>query len=484
METTSIVDYLNSLGKDSSLPSRAQLAVDNGLVSSTNEYMTLASQGKNADINTSLLTKLQTTPAAVPPAATGTPTPSTVSSVNQFGTAPLTGSQVEKGTTLPEPSTYVQTSPAKNLSDMVSEVAKTTMTANQLEIDNLRKQLESLNATELAAKKTEVAGLKEKVAANVGTTAAQDALKTSNEKFKVEENIKLYSDIQQRIVDAQQALNMGLIYEGDRPARMKFITGAESTLQKQGLATIGALQGTAAVIKGNLDLAKAYADSTINAINSDNEKSFKALTTLLDLSNNDLVSLTENERKLVNSRLDAIETQANTIQKNKDAVLELMTKYPKAFANGGVTLLDTREQALAKMLPTMAADEKAKFENDLKTTNAASVSARKAAQLQEDKALLLAAKANNMPYDEAILAFADTIPVADIAAIYGRKAGDVGGESAITDSYYNQFIDPATGKVKAGYSISIDPKTGRPLVEQTPAADGGWWGTVKSWFGK
>lgn len=52
--TVSLVDLLSSQGKDTSLASRGQLAMDNGLVKSVDEYRTLASQGLNGDINTKL----------------------------------------------------------------------------------------------------------------------------------------------------------------------------------------------------------------------------------------------------------------------------------------------------------------------------------------------------------------------------------------------------------------------------------------------
>lgn len=51
----SIVDFLKGAGQDSSLQARANLAVEHGLVKSPDEYMQLATQGKNGDINTQLL---------------------------------------------------------------------------------------------------------------------------------------------------------------------------------------------------------------------------------------------------------------------------------------------------------------------------------------------------------------------------------------------------------------------------------------------
>lgn len=59
-DPNSLVDYLSSSGKDASLNSRAKLALDNGLVKTADEYITLAGQGKNGTINSTLLNTLRT----------------------------------------------------------------------------------------------------------------------------------------------------------------------------------------------------------------------------------------------------------------------------------------------------------------------------------------------------------------------------------------------------------------------------------------
>lgn len=474
MATVSIVDYLKSTGQDSSLNSRANLAVSHGLVGSAAEYISLASQGKNASINTSLLSKLQT-PKTTTPAPTPTPAPTTtVTDAAKFNNSTVTGTDLERGSSLPEPTTYAGTQTVTPFSDRVSSVAKTTLNSSQLEVDKLRAELQKINEAEQAKVKTDLETYKKGVKDFVGTTEAQDALDANNKKFKVEENIKLYSDIQTKIVDAQQALEVGLIYEKDRPARMKFITGAESTLQKQGLATIGALQGTAAVIKGNLELAKSFGDATVDAILQDNEMSFKALNVLLDLASNDLVDLKDEERKLVDDRLSAIEEENNRVQTNKDDVLKLMADYPRAFLAGGVTLLDTKEQALTKMLPQMAADETAKF-NAAETKKTETDKDGPA----EDKADLLFKKNNGMPYEEAVNTFGDTLSLEWIQAAYGvADPKTTTNEDTIKNQYYGQFLNP-DGTIKAGTNVSINDK-GAPVVE-TASSDVKWYNPL-SWF--
>jgi len=478
---TSLVDYLKNSGKDSSVTSRAQLALDQGLVGSTNEYLTLAGAGKNADINTRLLANLEKSATDVPP----TPAPksvisppgtqSTISNVSNFNNNVMTGGQVEKATSLPDPSTFIQTGQRQSLSDKVSQIAGSTFGSTKLELDNLRAELGRITSSEKEAAQFKVDQATKGVQEIVGTTAAQDALDANNKKFKVEENIQLYSDIQSKLVAAQEALDMGLIYEKDRPARMKFITGSESTLQKQGLATIGALQGTAAVIKGNIDLARAYGEATVNAINQDNEMSFKALNTLLTMAHDDLVDLTKEERKQIETRLSSIEGEADRLQKNKDDVLDLMISNPKAFQAGGVTLLDSKETALQKMLPTMATDERIKFNADLAAKNRSNTSDGTKMDTAENKKQLLDYKAKGLTYEEAITRFSDVLTPEYIAQIYGRKvvAGSV--EESLKDAYYGQFIDQSTGSVKSGYNVTLDSK-GNPVVAETKT--GGYWSNL------
>lgn len=474
MATTSLVDYLKGSGQDSSLTSRAKLATKYGLVKTDAEYLSLASQGKNADINSKLLGSLQTKPPASTPTVPTT-NPGTPAGVSNFNNKTMTAAEMEKGSSLPDPTTYATTQKVTPFSDRVSEVAKTTLNSNQLEIDKLRGEMQSMveaDKVKAQAKKDKLTGQVEDF---VGNTDAQDALEANNKKFKVEQNIKLYSDIQTKIVDAQQALEVGLIYEKDRPARMKFITGAESTLMKQGLATIGALQGTAAVIKGNLDLAKSFGDATVAAITQDNEMSFKALTTLLELADNDLVNLTTREKELVDDRLGAIEEENSRVQQNKDDVLKLMTEYPRAFLAGGATLLDSKETALGKMIPQMAADETALF--NASVTKASGSTATDKDGPAEDKADLLWKKDKGMPYEEAVNTFGDTLSIDWIRAIYGKAdPKNTSNEDVIKNQYYGQYLNE-DGTIKTGNTVSLDTK-GNPVVKPTEEEGGG----IGAWF--
>lgn len=397
----------------------------------------------------------------------------------------ITTGDLSRASSLPEPTTFVQsTQPAVPLSQTVSAVAGTQLTSNQKAVDAIRAKQQKDIEIQKSLETTKVKDLEGKITDATSAKPIQDALAEIRSKFQVEETIQKYTDISNRIVAAQEALSMGLVYEQDRPVRMQLLTGRSSSLQKQGLATIGALQGTAEVLKGNLDLAKSYAETTINAINTDNDNAMSALKTLLSLHSENLVDLTKEEKKIVDERVGAIEAQNKEIEDNKDFVIDLMTKYPNAFLKGSVTLLDTRETALKKMLPTLAADERAKFNADIYSKTKETSTKTDKDGPAADKTELLQLKANGMTYEEAINAYGNTVSVEWINSVY-RQDNTPSDPSAVTDptkALYSNFLNP-DGTPKSGYEVSLD-KDGKPVIKAAaPAEKTGNWFT-RFWTGK
>lgn len=399
--------------------------------------------------------------------AVGSPTTPPNTDIN----SPITSSDLEKATTLPDPAALADSQKQPTLSSKVSNVAKTVFTGNQLAVDNLRKEQADILATEKAAAQKNVDATAAEINKITNSTQLQDALTASNKKFEVEQKMQQLTDINSKIASAQDALNIGLVYEQDRPSRLQLISGRMNTLKAQGLATIGALQGTASVIQGNLNLAKAYTEETLNAIKDDSARSLTALNTLLNLNSSKLVDLTKEERDSVDARIKSLDDQLKEIDNNKDDVLGFMTSFPTEFLKAGVTLLDTKAQALQKMLPYLSEAAKLKL---AKANAGTGVKTNTPA----DKALLLGGKRNGMPYTEAILAFGDTLSIDYINSIYpeeAKRASTIADpEKAITASYYDQYIDKETGNIKSGFEVSIDPKNGRPLVKET-AKEKKWW---------
>lgn len=393
---------------------------------------------------------------------------------------PITSQELEQSINLPEPATYVGATGSNNLNAKVTAVANTVLKGTQTVLDSLYKEQEKMIAAEKAAAEAKVKQGTDALEKIVTSSQYADTQQAINDRLNVEANIKKYQEIQTKIVGAQEALNMGLIYEGDRPARTQLILGRQASLQKQGLASIGALQAVGEVIKGNIDLATAYATSTLNAMKEDDNRQYTTLTTLLNLNKQNLVNLTDEEKDIVNKRIENIGNQIKETENNKNDVLDLLTKYPDAFLSGGVTLLDSRETALQKMLPKLAAKERQQFDLEMAAKRKSLAGSTTKNDEQKDKSLLLEYKGNGMTYDEAILRFGDTLSLDYIAGIYGRSKTDpnIKAEDAIKNAFYGQYLNP-DGSVKTGTNITIDPKNGRPVVSAQEENSGGG---VINWF--
>ncbi len=398
------------------------------------------------------------------------------SAIPPIDNKPITSSDLERSTTLPEVSNFISATSGATLSQKVSAVASMTLDSTKQILDQLYKQKEDQAAADKAATQANIDSERAGIVKLSTSTQLQDTLTKLNQQYDIDNKISQYTKIQNDIVAAQEALDMGIIYEGDRPARMSFIQGAQASLMKQGLAKIGALQGTASVLKGDIDLAKSYIDQTLGAIKDDQQNQWNALTTLLNLDNQKLVTLSSDEKDAVNSRLKLITDELDQQEKNKDDILNLMTQYPSAFLSGGVTLTDTKQQALQKMLPKMASDERAKFEASLASSGTK-------ANDQKAKQEMLGLKAKGMTYDEAVLAYGDQLDLSYIAGVYGRSTADKSTslEQQLKDAAYSKYFD-ANGNVLPNYTITIDQKNGRPVVEENKTDSGAKWYNPFSWF--
>lgn len=385
--------------------------------------------------------------------------------------APVTTADMERGTSLPDASTFATSQQPEDISTAISSLATQTLSSTGVAIDALLAQQGKTTTVEKNAAQTkvdEVTGKIKTLGESQGT-AAQDSLKTSRELFQTEQTIKDLKSIQTKIVSAQEALNIGLIFEKNRPARQQLLIGRSASLKAQGLATIGALQSTAQILQGNVDLAESYANTTIDAITTDNENSMKALNTLLGLYNDSLVTLEGDEKDVLEKRISALETQDKEIKQNSKDVFNLMQKYPSAAISGGVTLLDDRSTAIKKMLPKMSSMEMAKFNLDI--AKGVKTKTDKDGP-SEDKQQMLGLKANGMTYQEALNAFSDTLSVSWINDVYRQpdpKA--VTAENQLLNAYYGTFLE--NGQVKEGFNVGVDKK-GRPVVE-TDKGSSAWW---------
>lgn len=401
------------------------------------------------------------------------------------GNAPITTDALHRGTQLPDPSTLVDSSPKASLNDMVTKVAGSTLDSTGKAIDTLRARQQADAEAQIATEKAAKDGVTTQItdqAAKV-KTADQDALAAGRAKFNIDQTIATLEDTQTKIAAAQEALNMGLVYEQDRPVREQLILGRAASLQKQGLATIGALQATAQILQGNIDLAESYVKATTDAINTDNTNTSNALKTLLDLHDNNLIKLNADEKATVDARIKALSDQDTQLKTNQKDIFDLMSKYPSAAVAGGVTLLDDKATAIKKMLPKMSQMEMTQFNSDIAAKNRSGANKDDKDGPAADKQQLLSLKANGMTYPEALNAYSDTLSVDWINSVY-READpkNTSSKDQLLNAYYGDAIDPATGKPKTGYTVSVDEK-GNPIVTKTDKGPGWLGGIWNSIFG-
>lgn len=479
---TNLYEYYQSQGQ--ALPSVAERATA-AAAAGIQGYTGTAEQ--NSQLLGHLTSGAATTGAVTPPAIVPPPNTGLVNTQNGVG-GPVNSGDLQRMSGAPEPLSIVRAGdPTQSLSGKVSSVATAALGSTDKTVTALRATLANQVAKEKAAADTNVNNIENKVAQNVGSTQIQDTFNNVTDKFQIEQRIKDYEDISSRIVDAQEALNMGLVYEQDRPVREQLLVGRSASLQKQGLATIGALQGTAAVLKGNIDLAYSYANATIDAIKADNARNDDALKTLLDLENKKLVTLTKEERDGVENRIKDIKDQNAKLSSNANSVADLMTKYPTAFLKGGVTLLDSKNSALTKMLPYLSLAEQGKLKSESFTSfQPQDLSTLLATGLNQQDITDLEVKISEYGLDAVLNATgADGKPLltdTQKSAIQGTvgipaDATDANYAKGLSALQYKQYFD-ASGALKPGYKLGTDAKGKPAVVEDKPQGGGGVW----NWF--
>lgn len=243
-----------------------------------------------------------------------------------------------------------------------NKAASQYLTGLQAQIDSMQSLAEARLAEQKKAQQSKVDSLKSKLGEIMNTKDYQSSLEKDRELFQMKQKIDDLNMVQTKIADASSALNQGLIFEEGRATRMELLVGRSAELKKQGLAHLQALQTSAEVIKGNIDLARAYADDSISAIKMDNDRKINALNTLLSLENQALVDISADEKETIKARMNTLADEAKSIEARKEQLFALAQKSPQAFSKGGVTFLDSMDVALRKMMPYLTEEQKAELE--------------------------------------------------------------------------------------------------------------------------
>lgn len=433
--------------------------------------------------------------------------PSVVTGAGEVGGNPMDVGTMEQMMNAPDPATLLMSSPEylnANASDRLAMAAKSTIGSNQQLIDSLLQQRQQAVSDQIPGAQKNVDDLKGRYEKMLDETIYSDKLKEVYDKFQLDTKIQQLTEIQNKLVSAQSALDQGMIYEGDRPIRLELISGRQATLKAQGMATIGALQATAQVIQGNINMAYSYADATINTLKMDTERSMKALDTLMGLANENLVSLKKDEKDLIEQRMKNLEKGIDQVQQNKEKITDLLVKYPNAALKGSVNYLDTPEEAVLKMLPTLSQEDQIKLAleqvklEQAKLTLAQSKakgaggggSGGKGSKAQQDsyKSMVLQAKNGGMSYPEAIMAFGDVLEISWINSVF-PEASKLASTVPKEQTAQQQLEDKAYGDVVTNpdkYNVTFNKEGKLTIQSKAPSnnssSGGGIVGGIKSAF--
>lgn len=447
-----------------------------------------ATTRKGADVFWNPNVNIADIPREAPAAPLASPKPATPTSSN------VMNGSAAAGTKLTVPDSELK------LSSAVSGATAGYLDGINKRLDDLTNTQQQLTEQKKAAAEAGRQGIIDRFKGMLGSTEYEDRLEADRKLFQVTQTVNTLNTIRQKMADASSALNQGLIYEENQPVRMALLVGRSNELKKQGLAHIGALQSTAEILQGNIDLARAYADQSLAAVKADNAEQRDALDTLLNLYNDDLVDLTDEERDLIDYRKKLLEDEAGRLDEDKDKLLDLAQQFPDSFAKSGVTFVDSPEQAIQKMIPYLSKQEQMQMEEaklkleslraDIAKTKRTGTGGSGGSSAGNDVYAQMATDVLSLrnagyPEDEINLALlqkygskfgkrTDLTAAIDQALQGGSKAltPEQKLEQGLSNWQLKQLED---GKAEYGY----DPVTGKPTIVQKPeepaAPEKKWW---------
>jgi hypothetical protein len=191
-------------------------------------------------------------------------------------------------------------------------------------------------------------------------TSQQDILQQSFEAQKVENKMNEYNELLKEVVHEKEALQLGMSKEGQRIAPMGIINRRQQVLQEQGLARIGALTAMAEIQQESVNSAIKFAEFSYNAITADRKEKINNYNSLIKMYNENIIELDKEERKVIDDMIEGLENDNEKLEKNKEEIMSLIIESPKAARLGGVTLTDTIDEAIDKILPYLDEDDEVK----------------------------------------------------------------------------------------------------------------------------
>ena len=279
---------------------------------------------------------------------------------------PMNVEDMERGANAPEPESVIDTTGAENFDQLNREITNAAdqyLNKNEKKLDKLRQRKMELVGEQRQEAEEGMEEAAEGLSEIAEGTPAEDATKKSRELFEVEETIRQVNKVNTKLVDAIEGLNMGLAFEESRPdtTRQQILLGRQKELKEQGMAQISALQAVSSRLQGHIELAKGYANQSINAINSDRTAQRNALTTLKSLHQQNFLTLTTEENETIDNRISSIESAQKRTRENSKRTRDLIVQYPEAALDGGVAVTDDPDTVIEKMLPKLSEKEKERF---------------------------------------------------------------------------------------------------------------------------
>lgn len=187
------------------------------------------------------------------------------------------------------------------------------------------------------------------------------------EEYKIKETNDKLTSVGEEMARIQESLGLRLSQEGERVGPLGFMTREKQQILEQGNARLAALASIAEVYRGNINVAMDLANTTLSAINADRENKINTYNTFLDMAEKDIVNFKAEEKDYMQRQMDILVDQVEETRKNKDFVMELILSNPLAAQMGGVTLLDSREQAVSKITKSMADIQKMELQQQVQS---------------------------------------------------------------------------------------------------------------------
>lgn len=257
-----------------------------------------------------------------------------------------------------------------------SDAQSTYISGLNQQVDKARQALESNFSTQRTEVQASLAAVKAKE--NAALSEMQKLTTPFRETLETEQRAKYGTED----VLSQQKTLLGeldqLLTEGNELIRLqKETTGLAAIRNPRIQKTMDDVAARAGVINAvvslqNTYLSNAYTaiDRSVNAISQDRQDQLSYYSTILNLANRDIVTLTDQDRELAEEQTNLLKGDLNRATATADYIKELMINpdTAMAMAQSGVTLNDSVEVINQKMAKYQYFQEIKSISNEMSTS--------------------------------------------------------------------------------------------------------------------